>query len=282
MRGLGRHLHGPGLSKLPGWLRAARPGTAARETHPRHDSAFERQEGHRDCGQVRCPLLHHRPAGQARPRGDRDDRCVGVAADPVLAEHPGGRPARPGPACSAGHRPQRRLSPLDRCRAAAPARAAHDQAKGVPVTVQRSPRSRPRPTASSRTSPTHSRAATSMRRFPPTSLPLSAVFLLIGRAAQAPLAVRQSGAGSRGRSRAGRGRSAARPGRRAVRRDRQAAGGSGRCLLEWAVGPHWLRQRAPAEGRLIPPVEYEALHRSTALPEPPAQRHFGVSIEPGT
>jgi len=38
----------------------------------------------------RRPVLDHRPAGQAPPRRDREDRPGRVAADPVLAEHTGG------------------------------------------------------------------------------------------------------------------------------------------------------------------------------------------------
>jgi len=41
-------------------------------------------------------------------------------------------------------------------------------------------------------------------------------------------------------------------------------------------------RRLHGEIGLIPPVEFEALHRSPTLPEQPAQRQFPVSIEPGT
>jgi len=33
---------------------------------------------------------------------------------------------------------------------------------------------------------------------------------------------------------------------------------------------------------LVPPVEYETQHRSTTLPEQPAQRELEASIKPGT
>jgi len=41
-------------------------------------------------------------------------------------------------------------------------------------------------------------------------------------------------------------------------------------------------RRLHGEIGLIPPVEYEALHRSTTLPEQQAQRQFHASIKPGT
>jgi putative transposase len=55
--------------------------------------------------------------------------------------------------------------------------------------------------------------------------------------------------------------------------------------LEIAVAEYvdWFNfRRLHGEIGLIPPVEFEELHRSTALPEQPAQRQFPVSIEPGT
>jgi len=54
--------------------------------------------------------------------------------------------------------------------------------------------------------------------------------------------------------------------------------------LEIAVAEyiHWFNfRRLHGEIGLIPPVEFEALHRSPTLPEQPAQRQFRVSIEPG-
>jgi putative transposase len=41
-------------------------------------------------------------------------------------------------------------------------------------------------------------------------------------------------------------------------------------------------RRLHGEIGLVPPVEYEQSHRSTHLPEQPAQRRFPVSTEPGT
>jgi len=55
----------------------------------RADSALL-QEGPGRRGEGRRSLFDHRPAGQARPRRDQRDPGPGVAADPVLAEHPGG------------------------------------------------------------------------------------------------------------------------------------------------------------------------------------------------
>jgi putative transposase len=55
--------------------------------------------------------------------------------------------------------------------------------------------------------------------------------------------------------------------------------------LEVAVAEYidWFNfRRLHGEIGLIPPVEFEALHRSTTLPGHPAQRQFPVSIEPGT
>ncbi len=55
--------------------------------------------------------------------------------------------------------------------------------------------------------------------------------------------------------------------------------------LEIAVAKYidWFNfRRLHGEIGLIPPVEFEDLHRSTALPEQPAQRQFPVSIKPGT
>jgi putative transposase len=55
--------------------------------------------------------------------------------------------------------------------------------------------------------------------------------------------------------------------------------------LEIAVAEYidWFNfRRLHGEIGLIPPVEYEDLHRSTDLPEQAAQRQFPVSIEPGT
>ena len=55
--------------------------------------------------------------------------------------------------------------------------------------------------------------------------------------------------------------------------------------LEIAVAEYidWFNfRRLHGEIGLIPPVEFEDLHRSTNLPEQPAQRQFAVSIEPGT
>ena len=54
--------------------------------------------------------------------------------------------------------------------------------------------------------------------------------------------------------------------------------------LEIAVAEYidWFNfRRLHGEIGLIPPVEYEALHRSTALPEQQAQRQFHASIKPG-
>ncbi len=55
--------------------------------------------------------------------------------------------------------------------------------------------------------------------------------------------------------------------------------------LEIAVAEYidWFNfRRLHGEIGLIPPVEFEQLHRRTALPEQPAQRQFPVSTEPGT
>ena len=55
--------------------------------------------------------------------------------------------------------------------------------------------------------------------------------------------------------------------------------------LEVAVAEYidWFNfRRLHGEIGLVPPVEHEALHRSTTLPEQPAQRQFPVSIKPGT
>ena len=55
--------------------------------------------------------------------------------------------------------------------------------------------------------------------------------------------------------------------------------------LEIAVAEYidWFNfRRLHGEIGLIPPVEYEDLHRSTTLAEQSAQRQFSVSIEPGT
>ncbi len=55
--------------------------------------------------------------------------------------------------------------------------------------------------------------------------------------------------------------------------------------LEIAVAEYidWFNfRRLHGEIGLIPPVELEALHRSTTLPEQPAQRQFHASIKPGT
>ncbi len=55
--------------------------------------------------------------------------------------------------------------------------------------------------------------------------------------------------------------------------------------LEIAVAEYidWFNfRRLHGEIGLIPPVEYEALHRSTAPTQRPAERQFPVSIEPGT
>ncbi len=55
--------------------------------------------------------------------------------------------------------------------------------------------------------------------------------------------------------------------------------------LELAVAEYldWFNfRRLHGEIGLIPPVEHEALHRHTALPEQPAQRQFPVSTKPGT
>jgi len=55
--------------------------------------------------------------------------------------------------------------------------------------------------------------------------------------------------------------------------------------LEIAVAEYidWFNfRRLHGEIGLIPPVEYEALHRRTAPAQLPAERHFPVSIEPGT
>ena len=41
-------------------------------------------------------------------------------------------------------------------------------------------------------------------------------------------------------------------------------------------------RRLHGEIGLVPPVEYEAQHQGTALPEQPAPREFDVSIKPGT
>ncbi len=41
-------------------------------------------------------------------------------------------------------------------------------------------------------------------------------------------------------------------------------------------------RRLPGEIGLIPPVEWEDLHRSTTLPEQPAHRQFYASIKAGT
>jgi putative transposase len=55
--------------------------------------------------------------------------------------------------------------------------------------------------------------------------------------------------------------------------------------LEIAVAEYidWFNFR-PLHGEiaLIPPVEYEALHRSTAPAQQPAERQFPLSTEPGT
>jgi putative transposase len=37
-----------------------------------------------------------------------------------------------------------------------------------------------------------------------------------------------------------------------------------------------------ARSEVVPPVEYEVVHRSATLPEQPAPREFHVSIKPGT
>ena len=55
--------------------------------------------------------------------------------------------------------------------------------------------------------------------------------------------------------------------------------------LEIAVAEYidWFNfRRLHGEIGLIPPVEYEALHRNTAPAQQPAERQFPVSIEPGT
>jgi hypothetical protein len=41
-------------------------------------------------------------------------------------------------------------------------------------------------------------------------------------------------------------------------------------------------RRLRGEIGLVPPVEFETLHRPTTLPEQPAQRQLEVSIQPGT
>ncbi len=55
--------------------------------------------------------------------------------------------------------------------------------------------------------------------------------------------------------------------------------------LEIAVAEYidWFNfRRLHGEIGLVPPVEYEITHRSTTLPEQPAQREFEASTEPGT
>jgi len=55
--------------------------------------------------------------------------------------------------------------------------------------------------------------------------------------------------------------------------------------LEIAVAEYidWFNyRRLHGEIGLVPPVEYETTHRSTTLPEQPAQREFEASIKPGT
>ena len=55
--------------------------------------------------------------------------------------------------------------------------------------------------------------------------------------------------------------------------------------LEIAVAEYidWFNfRRLHGEIGLIPPVEFEDMHRSNTLPEQPAQRQFAVSTEPGT
>ncbi|HZW45849.1 MAG TPA: IS3 family transposase [Dermatophilaceae bacterium] len=55
--------------------------------------------------------------------------------------------------------------------------------------------------------------------------------------------------------------------------------------LEVAVAEYidWFNfRRLHGEIGLVPPVEYETQHRSTTLPEQPAQREFEASIKPGT
>jgi putative transposase len=55
--------------------------------------------------------------------------------------------------------------------------------------------------------------------------------------------------------------------------------------LEIAVAEYidWFNlRRLHGEIGLVPPVEYEILHRSTTLPEQPAQRELEASIKPGT
>jgi putative transposase len=55
--------------------------------------------------------------------------------------------------------------------------------------------------------------------------------------------------------------------------------------LEIAVAEYidWFNfRRLHGEIGLVPPVEYETMHRSTTLPEQPAQRELEVSIKPGT
>jgi hypothetical protein len=70
----------------------------------RADSAFYSKAVLVDGGEVRRPVLYHRPAGQAGPRGDRRGPGRGAAADPVLAVHAGGL------------RRRRRRDPLHRLR----------------------------------------------------------------------------------------------------------------------------------------------------------------------
>ncbi len=55
--------------------------------------------------------------------------------------------------------------------------------------------------------------------------------------------------------------------------------------LEIAVAEYvdWFNfRRLHGQIGLVPPVEFEAQHRSASLPEQPAPREFHVSIKPGT
>ena len=73
--------------------RDGQPSPRSRRDRAAHRPCRQRlllQDGPGDRSEVRRPVLHHRPTGQADPGRNRRDRRIGVAADPVPAEHPGG------------------------------------------------------------------------------------------------------------------------------------------------------------------------------------------------